>query len=364
LIWRKKNYLSLSPIEVILTVLLLGLLHYVIGGLAAVILLGTFVYFITKPQIDKASKQLPLNEIVILAILGGFFATQFIDLSSLNHGEAASYIFTLSDKFKFMLQSYGMLLVLTLPIGILDAIKATNWLKKYLLFVLFCFLMVFMSQLPYVLKFFVLGRWFVLFFASLGIWNMIEKQSFGIFRKLSLVIVAIGLLFVLILNSLLWKQGLTTDNQISHVSQDELAAAQFLKDNFAGQNILIISDPASQYILEGLTGVNSPGGAFASQATREKLNQALHESNSNLVASDLKQIQDADTSAPERTFIVYSGRLFLWDKATDTQKYSFDYNVWESRQLKFSDYQWLNQLDQAKFPLLYRNSSLEIREIK
>ncbi len=361
-IWRKKNSLSLLSIEVFLSILLLISLHYVMGGVAFVILLATIIYFSAQDKIDKLTQKVPLIEIFIMAMVGGLFLTQFINLGSLNHGEAASYIFTLSDKIKFMAQSYGLLFIFALPLGIFAMIRQHSWLKKYLLLILFGFLVILCAQLPYVLKFYVLARWFVLFFATAGIWSLIEKQSFSFSRKMSFIIVSLLLSGILILNSLLWKQGLGTDQQISHVSQDELAAAQYLQSNYSQDSVLLISDPATQYILEGLSGINSAGGSFANAETRVLLSQALKENNSTQVATQLRQIRDA-IAQNKRVFVVFSGRLFLWEKASDTQKLSFDFNIWESRKLKFSDDQWLATLDQAHFTPIYQNDSLQIKEL-
>ncbi len=338
------------------------MLHYVIGGFAAVLLTVTLIYFSNQEKIEEFTQKVPLVEALIIAILAGLFATQFIDLGSLNHGEAASYIFTLSDKLNFMKQSYGLLFLFALPLGIVATIREQSWLKKYLLLILFGFCVVLIAQLPYVLKFFVLARWFILFFAAEGIWSILEKQSYRLSKNLSFLIVVALLAGVLILNSLLWKQGLSVNGQTSHVSQDELVAAQYLKDTYPDNSVMVISDPATQYILEGLSGVNSPGGSFASAETRSLLSTSLKQGSSSEIATQLRQIRDK-ISPSHRVFVVFSGRLFQWQRASDTQKQSFDFNIWESRQLKFSDLQWLAKLDQSHFTLLYQNVTLQIREL-
>jgi len=364
LIWRKKHQLSVSSFEVVLSVLLLVFFHYIVGGFGMVILLATLIYFSLHYKMNELSQNIPLMEILCICIIVGAFSTQFVDLKSLNHGEAASYIFTLSDKIAFMAQSYGFLFLFGIPLGILAAFRKQQWLQKYLLFIGINFLVLLLTPIPYALKFYVLARWFVLFFVAQGMWSLIEKQSFSFFRTASFLIISLFLCGILTLNSVFWKQGLTVDQQVSHVSQDELAAAQFLRDNFKNESLLIISDPATQYILEGLSGVNSPGGSFANTGTRNSLSAALSHSSGYETAVELRQIQDSIVPPSQRTFIVFSGRLFTWQTATDIQKQSFDFNIWQSRQLKFSNLRWLDSLDAVRFAFIYQNNSLQIRELR
>ncbi len=364
IVWRKINHHPLLSIEVLLGLLLLPFLHYVIGGFALIILLATLMYFRFQDQFELLSAKFPITEILGLVIIASLFGSQFLQLSSLNHGEAASYIFTIKEKITFMTQAYGYLLLFCVPLGILATIRQSNWIKKYLLLILVGFMAVLVAPLPYVIKFMVLGRWFILFFAALGLWSLIDKQTYYVYRWLSFAVITIGLSGVLILNSLLWKQGLSTDQQISHVSQDELAAANYLHSISANQPVLIISDPATQYLLEGLSGANSAGGSFANVPTRTALAYAFSTTNSAQIKANLLQIHDPVATTPTSTYVIFSGRLFLWQQAAIADRNSFDFNIWSTHPLTLNDTDWLNQLDQNTFPMVYQNATLQIRKIR
>jgi hypothetical protein len=70
------------------------------------------------------------------------------------------------------------------------------------------------------------------------------------------------------------KRWLRFEGVFTLVSEDETAAARFL-DQPRYRQTLLVAEPATQHILEGLSGVNTAGGTYATAATRGQLMDIL-----------------------------------------------------------------------------------------
>jgi hypothetical protein len=163
-----------------------------------------------------------------------------------------------------------------------------------------------------------------------GIWYAVAQNKFR-----SVLIGATVLWFALILasNSNQWQQHVLLDNTAAHVSTDDIAAAEFLQQNYAPSRTLIISDPSTAYLMEGLSGINSAGGAFAKADTRQIFLNSGKKAFADGSLSDLKSTFDPVTGTPDKYVLVLSGRSFRWLIAEEKRQFSFDYNIWRSEPL-------------------------------
>jgi hypothetical protein len=357
---HKKNW-------ILLTLSLIGLFlgHYIIGTLGIGIVLFAFLFNTYGKRIEVLIQQFPLVESATLLILLIFFASFILNLSFINHGEAAAYTFSLPLKFEFMKRIYGLLLLFTLPLGFIYAIRQKNKQLNIVLFITLAFLAASMSQFPYALKFYTIGRFFVHLVMALGIWSILQFAHFKVTKAISFSVVGLSLAVILLLNSAYWKNGLSYSNLLTHLTPTELQAATFLKENYQHQNVLMISDPATQNILEALSGVNSAGGAYSSDTNRSLLAQIGVSSQPTQVYDHLFEIKDQVTPEAPVRLLVMSGRYFEWQNRTLKEKASFDFNIWNPSNLSLENWHQVEGLlKDPKFRLVYNNPEIAILEVK
>jgi hypothetical protein len=151
----------------------------------------------------------------------------------------------------------------------------------------------------------------------------------------------------------------------TEVSPAEIAAADFIKERYGESQTLLISDPATAYLLEGLSGINTQGGAYANAQTREILLQVGQTMDVQTVKKLLYQVQDTlDTTAPNHVLFAVSGRYFQWQQANETQKKDLSFNIWVPHDLSFSDIKYIQQLTYTpEFRLIYKNDGVAILEL-
>jgi hypothetical protein len=339
--------------------------HYVVGSLAAVIYIASYFYLRWEKWLNKVFASFPIVELGVMSMIGGVFASRMINLDFLNKGEAASYTFSPAEKIEFMKRVYGWELPIFVPLGIFTALRKQTSRVILTLLISFGFIAILLSEFPYVIKFYVLGRFFIHFLVALGIWSIIEKIKNTFLRAVSICFLTITLMILLILNSLFWKQGLFEHNQTRHVGDDEITAAQFLTQRYDAQKTLIVSDPATQYILEALSGINSAGGSFASTENR-KLTAMLRPNLSDTELSEkLNQINDPVNPNKQKILLALSGRFFLWQSAKLEQQTSFDFNVWAPHHLTLQQQEAILSYQQnPQLEVVYSSPSLVIFELK
>lgn len=352
---------QVTVLEVLISATTLIFFHFVIGSLAAGLYLASYLFlrfqnFLLEPKILKA-----LWLIVGLACLAGITASIFIDLSALNQGEASLYSFPLDEKWKYIRQIYG-LSILIAPLGFWYFWKQRERLTAHLLlFLLVPLIAIVISNFPYVFKFLTLARFPAHVLMAAGFWYLFHQN-----RLRTFLITCTGLLFVFMLasNTNQWQHHVRSYNQVTHLSPDDLEAAQFLRTTYTGQEVLIVSDPSTGYLMEGLSGINSAGGAFATRENRLILAAAGKSIFQEQSLASLKQTTDAITSPPQKYLLVLSGRSFRWLIADEQKQLSFDYNIWQPE--PFSGYnQYLLQSLLKENPTarqVFKNDSLAVIE--
>ena len=348
-------------IAAILTLLILN--HYIIGSIAAFLYLITLIFYRNRHRFKKIIT--PPTTLILSTLLAAaiIYLPKVIDLSHVNQGEATAYTFSLADRFEHFSRIYGYAGFIFLPIGLFYLLFKGKR-KPELLWIFFITILLTtlsVTPLAYSAKFFVLGRFFVNLTMAGGIYWLMKLNKSELLQGLALVLLVSTFLIQLIANSLYWKQGLWYLDKKTHLSLDEIAAAEFLKENYDFQD-LIISDPSTQYILEALSGVNSAGGVFASSETRELLSEAYSLESNIKKNKTLNQIQDKLITQPTNKLFIASGRYFLWQKAAENKRLVFDYNIWTPQQLTLTNIDKIKQLiqDNEYFMPIYQNKSLVI----
>ncbi len=340
--------------------------HYIVGTVASALYLGLYLFNRYQDKISKKVSSIRLIEIAgILSLVAVIFSPS-LPFGFLNGGEASAFTLSLSDKYLAMRQAYGYLMLLTLPVGIWAAIKTQKKALIYSSALLLLLSTVVLLGLPYVMKFYVLTGFFVTLFMGIGLSFLFSRIKNPIFKAFSYLALIIFLGIIFVSNALIWKGILHYQSETTHISPNEVSAAKYIKENYKDGSALLISDPATQNILETLSGVNSQGGAYMSTSSRNKLTNAGISNNPAETISELYKINDkiVQTGSSKR-LLVLSGRYFIWQKASQKDKLAFNYNVWYPADLTLEDIGQINSLllSSKKFKLVYQNSTLAVVEV-
>lgn len=356
---------TVSPGQLLADILFLILVHYIVGIVAALIYLGVQIYLRFIRPLTKGKTE---SLFLILAVFAFYLVLAIIskiNLGYLNNGEAAFYTFSLTQKISYMQNSYGYSLLIFLPLGFLAAVRSRELSPKMVLVITMLLLIFVIANLPYVLKFYVLARFFVHLLMALGIYYLLKRIKNGFLESIGLIMIISMTLVIYLTNISYWKNILAYRNQFNHVSDYDVAAGEFLKARFGNTDALIVSDPATQYILEGLTGVNSQGGAYADENTRKMLDSLNPAGNTLPVQQALYGITDRLTNKSGPRLFVISGRYFLWQKAAQRDKYAFPFNIWAPYDLTINDYRYIQTLNNLpNVGQIYANPGMVIYEVK
>lgn len=347
-------------------IIFLVLNHYVIGGVAAAIYLGTYLYYRNHKLITShVNKLVAVEASLFIGYLTIIFSSNVSFLNSINVGEAQMFTFNLAEKINIMRQIYGFLFILFLPIGVMAALNRKKEIEVTQLVVMLGLLTIVLLQLPYVLKFYTLARMFTHLFIAIGIYALIKQINNRALRIVSYYLLFAALIITFICNATIWKESLENDGNYTQISPLEIQAADFLKAKYSNSNVLLISDPATQYVLETFSQVNTQGGAYMDLKTREILNSVNQTSNTGEVAKELYKVNDALNPTNGKRIFVLSGRYFIWQRSDLAHKYSLGYNVWHPADLTFDNEKVIEQFeaDKAHFKLIYENPAMVILEV-
>lgn len=262
---------------------------------------------------------------------------------------------------------YGFSLLIFLPLGIFYALRSKLLSNHIAVILALGLISLVLSPIPYALKLYSLDRFYVHTIMAMGVWILIK--SFG--NKLYAVGVFLlsSMLFMIVtINFIVYKQVPIYKDSYTHISPMEIDAINFTKENYAGENVMIISEPATMHIFEGISGVNTPGGAYASLETRQLLTDIYYTRDSRTILTKLWQIQDGvEKITPEKLLFVVSGRFDKWEKFDDDAKNGIYWNVWTPYDLSpenLEDVEFIDYLEKTKgLKEVFRNRSLVIFEV-
>lgn len=347
-------------------VLFLVAMHYLVGIFAALIFVICYIAIRFENKVKIALKSFPFVYLIPVIVVVGIYLSNVVDLSFLNRGEAKYYIYALGEKAEFVQRIYGYaLLLFTLP-GVFFAISRKKWEYNLALILLFGFVGILFSNFPYVIKFYVLARFFVHLFVALGIWSLLRYIKAPILRFIAYLLCVITFAALLLFNSIFWKNWISYRGNYTHISDYDTEASEFLADNYQNRrDVLLISDPATQIIFEGLSGVDSAGGGFMSADNRLYLYNALKAGSASLAKDNFKKIEDRILKNPSVKLIALSGRTFAWTDFNSEDRYRFDSNVWSPQELSYWDVLTLAKYESfSDFNLVYKSPYVWIFELR
>lgn len=336
------------------------LTHFIIGSVAC----GLFILTLAISNLKIAKKSGLYTGLALSITCGLLLMTIFIskisNLSVINNGEAGAYIYSISQKITFLLQTYGLSMFILLPIGIFTGLKRNHNSLKILLFALVISIAIVMSPLPYVMKFYSLSRYYVCVLMAVGIWIITKNINSNILKTITTGVISSSLLIVFILNITIWKNNNISNGLASQVSGDEISASDFIKSKFDNSD-LIVSDPSTQYILESLSGINSAGGAYMKKGNRQELDYALKSTNLTDFEKYTSQINDKLLLKPTMKIVVISDRTVKWLNMTDKEKYNYASNIWKPSIFSLYEYKFMDNFAQFNnLKLEYANDSLAV----
>ncbi len=343
--------------------------HFVIGSLAALFLLAVFIY-LKFPLLQKKRSQLFLSIIIISLIIFGLYLARQLDLSFINRGEAASYVFDFTTVLTNLHRFYGVFGLIGIVGGFFITLFSYFKNKNNSNFS-WVFINIFListgilfSSFPYVSKFFTIFRFFYdLSLAIFIFWLLGLFKSH--FSKFLILIISLFTLFsTLIANFYFWKVDLNYQSSWSHSNQEDEQIADLLWQHYFKQPVLLISDPATQHIIEGLSGINSAGGAYGTKDNRLLIANLYRSTSIENFLCDLLKISDSVTTSTTKKILAFSGRSFLWFESELSDKLLFNYNVWSPNNLSLRNQYFINSLKKsARVTSIYESPYMVILEV-
>lgn len=287
--------------------------HAIVGALG-----GLFLFVLAvQPNINL------LLVLIASYAIPTFLATQF-HLAALNGGEALYFNQSLLEKLTLMRQWYGLLPIPLLALGMWKGNKALNT-------ILVASIGLMASPFPYVLKFMVIVHYILVAVMAVGISKLVKLNL------LSLTLLTVTVACIFFTNTTAWKNPLLFRGVATQISTDELQAAEFLRST--QDHVLLVSDPATQGILEALTGIDTQGGAYMNAQSRQ-----------DLLKMNIRQ----------GTILVISARTMKWLASDTKDQMSIAFNIWRPDDLSMNDELYIQKLG---FHEIYRNSSMVIFRI-
>lgn len=345
----------------LLGALMLGifLMHYIIGLVGVLIIMG---YLLMR---KAPSKVLTLSIFILSVILLLILASNYLGNFALtSREEAIHFMFPLNGKLGFLLDWYS-LSWLFLPISYYFIVKSGSKEQKIILSLALLILGLSLAPFSYFLKFFVFDHFFLNILLAAGLGILIFNLPKLI--KISAVIwINIALLVVFFKSQSSYKEMLYFDDKYSHISYGEIETGRWLTQNIK-KDTFLISDPATQYVLEAMSGVNTQGGAYMSEETRKTLSEINGVQDMEKIKNKLKNVKDRldfENKVRKNTLLVLGGRYFAWQKLPEKEKLSVYYNIWRPKLLSAKDWEYIKSITaDPRFNIIYQNNELVIIQI-
>lgn len=365
LIHKKNMGNKLLTPKILLSLIFLFLTHFIIGTGAAAILLFSLLFLYSKRESKKTLNGLMILGAVLIPVI--YYTSLGFDLSGLNGGEALSFSLTLRQKFDFFNEIYGYSAILFLPLGIFFALKEGYKYKIALMITLTLIVLgVIFGNFPYILKVYTLGRYLVHVVMAYGAAKLIIKLP-SYLKLFSYLLLLVMLISVFSINTYNFKGSLFYGGEASSVKRSELMAANFLSEkNYSKDSkTMLLSDPTTMHIFEGLTGINTPGGAFTNKITRESLSKIFISRDSKRMKKQLFSIANNASLEPiNRILFVISGRFSKWQLATEAQRLGVVWNIWQPSDLTYNDYEFVNFINEyTDFKIIVNSPEIVIYEL-
>jgi hypothetical protein len=357
---QHKNRPSHLFVMIPLSVLLISL-HFIIGGAGVVL----YLFY----SILEKSHMLDKNFFYFLSVAGlpvfvfGLlsFVTRAFPVHMINFGEAGSFSKTIPQLITDMRGWYGLLPLFLVPFGIIEVktgqYRTAGRISTLLFFILGAMII---SPFPYMTKFIVLWRFLLILFMAIGMGYFLNKVTGMLAKGMILFLFIVTCETIFLVNIQTWQKTVTYRGKASQLSDDEQKTAQFLSTQRVG-NTFFVSDPATSYILEALSGVNSPGGAYMDRDNRVSLSSALLSDSPDECTQSLNKIRDRLYPNHTLTYVVISARTLSWLDSGDTMRVSNAWNVWTPRELSLRDRIQLQHIEETcELTPVYQTGSIVV----
>jgi hypothetical protein len=327
------------------SVIILVLSHFVIGSAAAGLLIVTTLYF-CLPFFQKKIPLIIFGVLVAIFSLAMIFVSRAVDLSALNHGEAAVFTFTASEKIADFNRYYGYggFIFWAIGLGLAGHFVRINRRRRayfWLLALNIVMLAVIFSSFPYTLKFVTLAKTIFELTIAIAIVNLLGFLNHFYLKVIAVLVLLVYLGSMFVNNDAIWKQSLYYQGNYLHVSDEELKVADWLRAKYLplGQSVLLISDPSTQQIFEGLSHVNTPGGSYMSAGNRQKVVALYQDPDIERFFDNLGSVSDnlVPQSQITKRLLVMAGRTFSWWQAAPENQLSFGYGNWQPQDFNAYD---------------------------
>ncbi len=360
-------FLSLLP-SIVFSVLN----HYVLGTYGVLFLLMIYCIHLLDqrfPAIQYASLSKYMSILLLVLIP---FVLRYFNLVEINPKEASFYVTDLYEKIHQLNQFYGYLWPVLTILGLVKLIKIKTANSNIIIAFFVLFTASLIAPIPYNLKFLAFGSLLVHAIMALGLIWIIEhvatkyaEKHYSWIIRLTLCALIVGLTVNLINNIIVYKQTPTYQNVYTHISQNEHDAATFIKNKYGNTKAMILSDPATMFTFEAISGINTPGGAYVDENIRNTLTAIYFSRDASQIQPKLMAIKDGVTGPADTYLLVLSHRYFEWLNSGDEQVLAYSFNVWQPIDLRIEDYNFVNYLTTtANLPIVYRNNGVVVLELK
>ena len=334
------------------------LIHYVVGVLCLLILAALYLSL----RISFSKRR--INLVILASILFSLIlivSNLFVSWSLPGREEASHFNFQLLPKIGFLIDWYGIFLFAFGLIGAIKIVKSGTYSQKILLCLALIVLGIAFAPFSYFLKFYVLGHYFWSLIIALGIWVLICNLP-SMLKFAAITFVTFILLVTFYKNQLVYKEPLNFKSYETQISCSEIQAGNWLALQNKDGKAFIISDPATQYILEAVSGVNSQGGMYMDLGARRILESINGYYDINTIVNKLVNIKDLVTEKPnpKETFFVVGGRYFAWQRLPNSQKDSTFYNIWSPKELTEADKTYIDYYKRVGLKVVFSNKEIVI----
>lgn len=313
--------------------ILLMATHMIIGAAGILV----YILFIVLNALEKRTTHQLMSIVTLLVPIAVYALLQYagtmIPMETLNFGEAAHYIQSIEKTFSDMQGWYGLLPVIIIPFGLLRIAQSNVTPKATVLITLFLtILAVVLSPLAYSMKFYVLFRYIFILVIACGVQELITRIRNKKLIYIALTALVVTQFWILKTNIATWQTPLFVRGVASHVASGELEAITFIKHVYDSDTTAIVSDPATSYIYEALSGINSFGGAYMKPENRTVIAQLQKEKTNDTFTTAITTLQDPIATTPIHTYLfIVSARYLEWTNATKEEQQAFYFNVWRPR---------------------------------
>lgn len=358
---------------VVVLLLLTFLLHFVIGlfGILLIGVLWLFYYFLEDhpdPSYFLRQSFIFLVELLLMAI----FINWFFSFNPFGSQESIIFNFDLNQKFDLLMKWYGGLW-LFYPLGVWFIAKNIRSHGNETLFITTLLSLGLLATialpLPYSLKFYTITRYLVHLVMAVGVAQLIHLFKSPIIRTTLLIALFATHMLTFYYVQHAFKFAMRSSEVVTSVSLEELEAAEFLKIKYGNKSgVIMLSDPATQHVIEGLSGINTQGGAFANNTTRKLIDGLYPLHDVRTLSGKLLALYTVDDQVNdernETVLLVVSGRFMEWQGLEAPFRYDEGYNVWGTRELTFTGKEYIEVLKQNEtVNLVFENDAMGVFEV-